>query len=518
LIAAVSFPFSEALVSISAGLLLLQALLLGSWNHPSVKKRSLLPLLSLLSIFLVYLLWMSVTDDFYFALYELKKVIFWFIIPVAVFSSPSLSNKQILLILASFVLAVVISSLFSTAKLLLHDVFQVTNFRKVTFISHIRFSFQIILSVIILVWMLFSRQYSSLKNLRILIVIVFFWLTYFLLINKSLLGVISFAGTLFSVLIYFIFKSENLKTRLRLFSIFAILFFGPLLYVFYVISGFYDYKPVDPLEVDMQTRSGNPYTHHFDLQDRENGHLVFVYVCQEELRHEWNKRSTIKYDDNLNGYPLSLTLIRYLASLGYRKDSTGIASLSDKDFRNIEQGITNYKFNRRFFSIYPRIYETVWEMDSYIRSGDPSNKSLAQRIEYLKASLLLIKDNPVFGIGTGNWVIAYNSAYDKMNSKLAKNLRGPSHNQYLNYIVKIWSGRIYLDYGCFNFSGILLQATKNLMFILFLISFGFANFGDANFETHMGLSFFTFFYCMFLWNSSPAMKGSGDESQVQPDI
>ncbi|MDD2382215.1 MAG: hypothetical protein PHV35_11020, partial [Mariniphaga sp.] len=49
---------------------------------------------------------------------------------------------------------------------------------------------------------------------------------------------------------------------------------------------------------------------------------------------------------------------------------------------------------------------------------------------------------------------------------------------------------------------------SHYIFILFLISFAFANLGDANMETHMGLSFFVFFYSLFLWNSTEEMKGS----------
>jgi hypothetical protein len=81
--------------------------------------------------------------------------------------------------------------------------------------------------------------------------------------------------------------------------------------------------------------SGNLYHHDFEQGLRENGHLVYVYVCEEELRQEWNKRSEIKYDDDLNGYILGSTLIRYLASKGYRKDSVGVSKLTSDDIELI---------------------------------------------------------------------------------------------------------------------------------------------------------------------------------------
>src|SRR5690606_36904744 len=119
--------------------------------------------------------------------------------------------------------------------------------------------------------------------------------------------------------------------------------------------------------------------------------LVYVYINENELRNEWNKRSSVKYDDDLNGFPLGSTLIRYLASRGYRKDSVGVNKLTVEDIEMIERGVTNYKFKNHILSLYPRIYETIWEIDQYLRTSDPDDKTLAQRIEFAKASFIIIK-------------------------------------------------------------------------------------------------------------------------------
>ncbi|WP_394333217.1 O-antigen ligase family protein [Tangfeifania diversioriginum] len=282
----------------------------------------------------------------------------------------------------------------------------------------------------------------------------------------------------------------------------------PVLYTARVYTDYFDFKDYDPKSVETKTHAGNRYRHNFSEHARENGYLVYVYICQEELRQEWNKHSEIKYGDNLNGYPLSSTLIRYLTSLGYRKDSVGVSRLTPKDIKLIEQGVTNHKFDNRFFSIYPRIYETIWELDNYFRTGNPNNKSLAQRIEYIKASLFIIKENPWFGIGTGNWVNEYNKVYDQMDSKLDDEKRGPSHNQYLNYMVKFGIiGFLWILFAIL-YPVFLLGHRRNFIFVCFLIAIAFANLGDANLETHMGLSFFSFFYFLFLWNSTTEMKSS----------
>lgn len=502
------FPFSEALVSISIGLMLLQALILRSWLHPTVNSRSWEIVIFPFSIFAIYLIGTLFTKDFSFALYELKKVVFWVIVPLSVFLSPKLSDKKIYLVFLVFISAVFISSFIFAGKLILHDYFQLIGFRNISFISHIRFSFQVILAIIIVTWFLIKNIYKVFHLKPFLPVVLLLWFIYFLILLKSLLGIISFFATLGISLIFYAGQLKNRKWRYLMISAFFIVTFVPAFFVVNVINDFYDYKPINPKTVANNTISGNWYSHDFEDKLRENGYLVNVYICEDELRKEWNKRSNIKYDDILNGYPLSSTLIRYMTSLGYRKDSAGVSNLTYSDIQLIENGVTNYKFKNRFISIYPRIYETIWELDSYFRSGDPNNKSLAQRIEYVKASLLLIKEKPFFGIGTGNWVIEYDEVYEKMDSKLVKEKRGPSHNQYLNYMVKFGLVGFVLIFCAILIPFFKVEHKSNFIFVLFLMVYAFANFGDSNLETHMGLSFFTFFYFLLLWNSTTAMKTS----------
>ncbi len=507
-IAVAVFPFSEGLVSVSAGWLILQALILRSWLHPSHKSKSSSGLFFLLSVFGVYIIGSFFTNDFSFALYEFRKVIFWIVIPLSFFLSPQLPGKRVYLVLKIFILSVALSSLILTSHLLLHNHFQLDGVRSVGFISHIRFSFQVVLSLIILAWFFFRKDSDDHRRMKFLYPAVFLWLTYFLFLLQSLLGIISFFGTIGLTLLYYIGAFSSKKWKLILGAGLVLLVSVPSFFLWEVIRDFYDFKELDPKTVEFITPSGNNYNFDFENRMRENGHLVYAYICHDEMRREWNKRSSIDYDYQLKGYPLNNTLIRYLASLGYRRDSTGVASLSARDIELIEEGVTNFKFSNRFLSIYPRIYETIWEIDNYFYSGDPNNKSLAQRIEFVKASLILIRENPWFGIGTGNWVQKYNEVYDKIETKLDNEKRASSHNQYLNYLVKFGlTGFLWI------FVAILLPFFRNghyrnFIFVLFIVSFAIANLGDSNLETHMGLSFFTFFYSFLYWNSTETMKMS----------
>lgn len=500
------FPYSEALVSILAGFTFFQAFALFSWKHPTVKSQLWYVVLFPISIFGIYLIGTVFTADISFALYELRKVVFWIVFPVAIYLSPRLSEKKIYSVFIVFILSVTIASLIITGKLVIPDEMRIDEFRSVSIISHIRFSFQVVLSLIFLTWLLLNKDKLQINIPGIIFGGFIVWLLFFMVLLKSLVGIFTLYGTLLVALLIFTVAAQNIKKRITLILLLSSIIIIPILLIGKVVVEFYDFEKIDPLKVENVTPSRNYYHHDFDQKLRENGHLVYMYICEKELREEWNKRSDIKYDDYLNGFTLGSTLIRYMTSLGYRKDSAGVSKLTHDDIRLIQEGVTNYKFKNHRFSLYPRIYDTVWDLDYYFRTGDPNGKTLSQRIEYARASLVLIGENLWFGIGTGNWKIKYDEVYDQTESRLSIEKRGSSHNQYLNYMVKFGVAGFGWIVFAVLFPVFRLGHRRNFIFVLFLISYAFANLGDANMETHMGLSFFSFFYSLFLWNSTAEMK------------
>lgn len=504
----VSFlPFSEAFVSISAGLLLFQALVLSSWKHPSIKAKNLASLVMLTSIFGVYLLGLIKTEDLSFGIYELRKVIFWIVLPPAFFLSPRLSEKRFYIVLLLFSFAVFTASAIAFIRLVFSDYFQINGFREITIISHIRFSFQVVLTIIILTVLLMFRNKLAYKINTVILISLLLWFSFFLILLKSLTGILAFIGTAIIITVFFVTKIKSKIKRGIAAAFLVVVFACPVLYVIYVWNDFYNIEKLDPQKVEKFTASGNPYYFDFSSTEKENGNWVKAYISDKELREEWNKRSEAKYDSiDRNGYPYSATLIRYLTSKGLRKDSAGVSKLTEEDIHAIQNGVANHIFIDRGFSIYPRVYQTIWELDRYFTSGNPNYQSVSQRIEFFKASLLLIRKHPWFGIGTGNWKIKYAAAYNEMNSKLQPENQGPAHNQYLNYMVKFGIVGFIFIFALLIIPVFLEGNRRNLLFWLFFASYSIANFGDANFETHMGLSFFCFFYCLFLWHSPEKFK------------
>jgi O-antigen ligase len=190
--------------------------------------------------------------------------------------------------------------------------------------------------------------------------------------------------------------------------------------------------------------------------------------------------------------------MRYLTSKGLRKDAEGVAALNDEDIHCIENGVANVIFKEKKFSLYPRIYQTIWEYYVYSKTGYANEQSLSQRIEFAKAAFTIINRNFWFGVGTGNWKDEFNKAYHKNSSKLSEKYYSSAHNQYLNYFVKFGFAGLILILFFIVYPVIKTKRYHDIFFLIFLVAMFFANFSDSNLESHMGGSFFVFFYCLFL--------------------
>ncbi len=495
---AVVLPFSQALVSIFGGIILFAALVEDSFKNKIARFKVNKVMLFIPGIFVIYLLSFILFYKTGNSLYDLQKTLFFLIIPISFMIGKPLSSTQKRFLFFAFTFAVFVATIVAIFNWFLFKESGDFGVHKISLISHIRFSFQLILVFWFLV-IFVQKNYRVLQigSKSILLLLAVFLLG-FLFFQQSLTGIIAFGA---SVLFYIIYKMFHIKSKFRVELI--VLLFGliliPVFYVFWIVNSFYDFEKVDKETIDTKTALGNYYSHDFENLAVENGYYTYLYICNEEMETEWNKLSNIKFNQVMpNGFPLYTTLYRYLTSKGLRKDAEGIKSLTPVDIQNIENGVTNIIFQQKKYTLYPRIYQTVWEYYMYSITGDPSYQSFSQRIEFTKAALAIIKNNFWFGVGAGNWKEEFKNTYMKNKSKLQEGLYASSHNQFLNYMVKFGITGFILIMFFIVYPIIKTRSYKDLLFLLFLVFLFVANFADSNFESHMGSSFFLFFYCLFL--------------------
>ena len=499
---AVSLPFSEFMISLSSALLVISTISTGNFAEKWKRLTNQPAALLIISIFFVYVIGMIFTKNLHLALYELQKTAFILVVPLCISISPPIRYNLFRKIIISFLAAVNLASAVAIFRLIFREQLGIHDIWEIMFVSHIGFSFQLLLSIAILINELYNHKIDN-KIVKYVLFADIIYLTAFLFILKSLTGLGTFAVLMIIHLFFIIPKIKSqFRKRLAQFSL-LVTILGGFAYLGWCVNRFYDTKGINLAQLPEKTQGGHLY--HHDLNDKllENGNYVGLFLCEEELEKGWERRSPLAYHQiDQNGFPVSETLIRYLTSKGLTKDSVGVSKLAPEDIRSIENGIANYIYTDRFSSLYTRIYQTIWELDVYYKTGNPNLKSLAKRIEFEKAAFTIIREHPFFGVGTGNWKQAFYDAYQKNKSQLEPVQYGSSHNQYLNYLVKFGIlGFLWIIFA-WIFPLFLTNKQHYYPIVLLLLILGIANFSDSNLEAHMGISFFVFFYSLFLFSET----------------
>ena len=175
----------------------------------------------------------------------------------------------------------------------------------------------------------------------------------------------------------------------------------------------------------------------------------------------------------------------------------------------VEKGYTNYLFKKKF-ALYPRIYELFWEIEQYRKGGDPSGHSLAQRIVYVETGIRIIKSNFWFGTGTGDVSDSFHRQYDIDKTQLQPKWRLRAHNQFLTFLLTFGIfGFLWFLFALFTAPSIKHRYRYFIFTIFFLIGI-LSMLNEDTLETHVGVSFFAFFYAFFLF-STPEINSFDNE-------
>ena len=295
-------------------------------------------------------------------------------------------------------------------------------------------------------------------------------------------------------------RNKNLVVRISVIAVVVIVLLSMIYYLYDVIHRYRTPERIVVEQLDTHTKLGNPYVFDTISYRIEDGRYVGMYLSIDEMINAWNARSDKKinsiYDD---GYG---SLVRYLTSKDLRKDAEGVSQLTDDDVINIENGIANFNYIENP-GLKTRIMKIMVAYDNYADDRDANGSSVFQRVEYIKASLNIIKENPIMGVGTGDISVAFNDYYEKSNSKLTRENRLRSHNQYLAITVAF--GVVGLIWFLSSMLYPLFADKKNInyLYIVFLLIMMLSMLTEDTLETQIGVTLFAFFnsFLVFTINS-----------------
>lgn len=498
---AAGLPLSKFLVSISQFVLLGSFFFEGNIREKITRLKENKIVWVVAGIWLMHVIGLIYTQNLANGIKDVRIKLPLFILPVIVAASGTIPNKIIDLIFKIFIASVLIGSLISTAVLFGITDKPLTDIRDIFIlgVSHIRFGLFICLAIFYLAWKLLEPSFKIASIHKLIYVLLICWFVYFLLLSEAIsgLGILMALTTPFLLMMAYRQLSKFRKTIL--FSA-AIIF--PLIIAGVLFSFFKELNRTHEVTIDpnMKTSLGNSYQFYPHKVQRENGYLVNIYLCEKELRESWNSRSAFSFDSlDKKSQHLSQTLIRYLTSLGWKKDAEAVYKMSPKDVRAVENGFANVNYTE-LSSFKSRLMELNWELQQAMNHQNPSGHSLSMRFEFWKTGWLIWQQNFWTGIGTGDLQDAFDKKYEEQKSPLLKQWRHRSHNQYLS---------IAIAFGCIGLIYFLIALAypffykknyKNVLYAMFLGITLLSMFTEDTLETQAGATFFAFFNALFLFS------------------
>jgi len=459
--------------------------------------------LILISMYLIFLTGFLRGGSLEYVLTDLRGILPLLILPLIIASMPSLSKKQLHVLLLFYVAAVLAGTIFSAIELFGRNFTEIRNIS--IFISPVRFGLMICFAIVILIGFIFVERFQK-RLVKILFAIIILWLLFILIKLESGIGILILSILTVVFLIKILLKSGSIVLKIVFSSILISFFVATWLFINNELNHFYTTPKIELRQLKKTTSHGNAYLHDTINYGIEDGKYIGLHLCEEELKEAWNVRSTYDFDGpDEKRQALRSTLIRFLTSKGLYKDKEGVQQLTNEEIGFIEGGIANanHIYNP---GIKSRISKIIFGYEVYQKTANPNGNSLAQRIEFWTVSINIIKENFWWGAGTGNIPQEFETQYNEMNSKLFPKNRMESHNQYLLIMISVGIfGFIWFMFALI-YPGIKIKAFSNYRYFAFMLIILISMLTDDTLETQAGVTFFAFFNSIFLLNPEDESK------------
>lgn len=485
--------FSYFLVGVGTAVLLIAWLTEKDFQQKIIQIKNQFSIVALPAVFLIFFVSILWSENKKFAFDQIFINLPLFFLPIVIATSRTINEKYTLNIFKIFVLLSVVKTIEGFFNLIIDK--DIEKEILAGNLSHIIISTTLTWSLCLSIYFLLK---SHIKH-KIFYLLSIATITTYIYFLNSYTGYIVLITIIIFNAFYFTIKEKKLVKKI----IFSTILLGTIAYIFYLAIDekkyFFPITPNNSTNLPTHTANGNPYWNNPEILQKENGNFVYSLICEKELKEQWNRISKIDYNTGHSdkGYPIKDIIIRYLTSLNLPKDSLGLSQLTAEDIKNIENSCTNKRLCESS-KLREMIYLLYWQIYEYITTKDASNKSLAQRIEYIKVSLYIIKDHLLLGTGIGDYKDVYKQYLDK-TTKLPDDQKKYAHNQYLNAIstVGILLGTLVLVLTFLPF--FTNKGYRNYLTVCFMLIITVYMFSDIIFGRSQMVTFLSLFYTLLIY-------------------
>lgn len=495
-LAVIALPWSEFLLSNA------QFLLLGNWLAEGIVRRDLrgrfqrafthpgaLVFMSFFGLHVLGLLW---TEDLDWGL-DLCRIL----LPILAFtpvlaSVPPLQARELRTVLLLGAWSALASTLACLA--MRHEVLAEGGYRELSvFISHIRLALVLCFSIAV-----FVRLAGRVPLVRLAHALAVAWCIVFLALLRSFPGFVMLA-VMGAYGLWLWSSARRTTVRWALRAAVLLIPLAAIAWAYGVVREFRRGDGTDLAHLDERSVGGEYYYHDRERPLLENGHYVWINVADSELMRGWERRSTLRYHGlDAKGDTLRHTLVRYLASMGLRKDSIGILGLSDEDVRRVEKGVPSVRVGHRG-PLRARLEQILYEWDEYRATGDAGGHSTAMRLEFVRTGRAIAREHPVIGTGTGDTRPAFAEMYVRQGTTLDERWRLRAHNEYLTLLISFGFPGLLWSLFAWWWPAWRVGAYQRPLFICWAIIFTISCLGEDTLETQAGATFFALFYTLLVF-------------------
>ncbi len=450
-------------------------------------------------IYLLHIIGSFYSSDFNYVLKDLRIKVPLILFPVVFATMGKINYKKFRILMLFYVMAILAGSLISFWLLIQKNFVDIREISP--FISSIRFSLNLSFGFFILLYFIIIDNKFALL-LKLLFALIAIWFFVFIILLESVTGFTIVLLISLGFLWWHMFQARRVLYKILMVLIIIII---PAGVVFKIIS-IVDKATTAPIinfnNLDKYSSKGNIYYHDTIDHRIEDGRYVGLYICEEEMRLAWNERSSIDFDKSGNdGHSIKEGLFRYLTSVDLRKDYEGVYGLSEWDIKMIENDCANVNYVRNP-GFKTRILKILKGYEVYNLTGNPSGSSVMQRIEYLKASLAVIKENWLTGVGTGDLEISLYNKYDEMGSMLKDQFRYHAHNQFFAVLISFGIFGFLIFIYALIYPPLVTRSFNDYFFIVFFFIMIISMFSDDTLETQAGVTLFAFFYTFLMFGKT----------------
>ena len=414
-----SMVTSVWLANLVWALLGLNWLLEGRWREKWQMARSSRLLQAYTTLYLLLLVGMLWTSNTGHGLSVLQVKMPLFFIPLIILTTRPIIGRARKIILWFYVTAVLVVSIIATIRLL--TIPDLPYRDAVPYISHIRFA----LNCCIVTFLALSEMRHATVSLRILLALLILWMLAFVMMLHSYTAIVTLAVVSLAVLLL---RHRRWQPLMLWFVIAG----GLAAFVGYEVKHYYTLCPQACEPLQPFTANGRPYSHACDGVV-ECGNYINNYVCKEELRSEWQKRSSLPYDNlTASGYSVESTLIRYLNALYLTKDSAGVSALTENQVQAVERGVANPVYESHN-PLRKMVCVMLLEREFHLHYNAMVGFTMLQRFELWNAAIQVVRQHPWVGVGTGDVDDELHAQLYHQHSNLSGTQKS-THNQYLSFL------------------------------------------------------------------------------------